>query len=192
MTIFFFVVAYSLGGGLWLAFRGCAARYEDRRKFSFLVLELLTGVLSIATLSALYIAIEQALFIDIPGPPVLASLGILATALFIGAMVVEIKNPPQNYTVRKRNIKYGLQSLSGGVLILLILCGFYLLTYRMVQSQGNHFLQVFLTLLMAVFWLCSSNMVWKGGRYIAWAVKNSGDLKVGSKAMKNLRRSARR
>ncbi|WP_300980729.1 hypothetical protein [Flavonifractor sp. An306] len=191
LNAFLGIFAYAIGGCLWLAFQYFTTQYESGRRIQHFLLEILVGVLLVADLSMLYMSVDLLALID-ASLVAIASLWVSAAALFIGSVIVEIKNQPQRYTVRKRNIKYGLQSMSGGIVFLLLLGSFQPVTYSANQSLSGGLLHVFPGLLLSVLLVCSSTMLWKGVRYISWAIKNSGALKPGSKDMKNLRKSARR
>ena len=191
MKIFWGILAYAVAGGLWMAFRYFAAQYETKRDSPSFLLEVLMGVGMTGDLSILFTTVEHPLFAD-AHILVLVVLWALSAALFVGAVVVELKNQPQNYTIRKRNIKYGLQYMSGGTILLFILGNAHPIVYSIDKSLYGTFIQVFPTLFLAVLLVCSSTMQWRGVRYIVWAIKNSGNLKPASKAMKNLRRSPRR
>ena len=52
----------------------------------------------------------------------------------------------------------------------------------------NTYQPLFITMLL----IASSEFWWKGGRYLAWAYRNSGALKEGGKDMRELRKSLRR
>ena len=190
LNMIFGILAYAMGGGLWLAFRRFSALYESGRRFRHFILDVLMGVLLVADLSMLYVTIELPVFINTNIIDTV-SLWALSAALFISAVIVELKNQPQNYTVRKRNVKYGLQSMSGGIIFLLLLSSVRPFAYNVDQSLQGGFAQVFSVLLLSMLLVCSSAMLWRGGRYIVWAAKNSGDLRPGSKDMKSLRKSVR-
>lgn len=191
MTVILGAIAYALGGGAWMGFRYLMSAYETERKFRQLLLGLVAGVVNVAALAMLYAAVQS----PVPGRNtacISIILGCTSVGLFIGAVVAEIKNPPQSYTVRKRSIKYGLQSMSGAGFILLLLNVAPHPTDLTANQVGINFLQVFPGMLVSAILLCSSTMLWKGGRYLVWAATNSGDLKTGSKDMQKLRQSLRR
>lgn len=165
--------------------------YEVERKFSQLLLGLATGVINVATLAMLFVTVQSPYFRSkTVGIPIF--LGCLSIGLFAGAVVAELKNPPQNYTVRKRSVKYGLQSMSGAGFILLLPSLAPHPTAFLTGQAGIDFLLTFHGLFVSAILMCSSTMLWKGIRYFTWAVKNSGDLKPGSKDMQKLRHSLRR
>lgn len=183
------VAAYFVIGGLIILREECKRKYEDTRKLAPAILNGISLPLLAVNAAILFISCRTIQY----GVPsfVLAGDIVAATVLFIGAVLVELKNTPDRYTIRRRHVKYGLQYLSGALLMgipaIVLLQG-------MDDSQENmETPQAICVLFLILMFLCiSSAMWWKGWRCAIWAYKGSGQLKTGGKEMKLLRKSIRR
>lgn len=183
------IAAYFAMGGFSILREEGRRRYEDDRGIASAImcgasLPLLT--VSAAVLYTFCTAWERKL-------PALALAGVivLAILLFAGAVVVELHNGPEQYSIRRRHNKYGLQYLSGALLLsapAIALLGADIQT----GSEIGEWPQTCVVFITLMFLYTSSTMLWKGGRCFLWACKNSGNLRAGSKDMKKLRQSIRR
>lgn len=187
------IISYILSGGLLLAFFICRESYESTRKFRCLIGQLAASFLLIVATALILVRccrVTELATIQEGWVPIFL-IG-AALSLFIGAVIVEFNNPPERYSIRRRHIKYALQSMSGGVAIL-FLAAVLLRSYNGISAgEPITFIKVYPPLFTTALLIESSKFCWKGGRYFVWAYRNSGALKEGGKAMKELRKSVRR
>lgn len=187
------VISYVVAGGLLLAYSTCQGRYERERKFRYFIGQLAAAFFLIIAAACMVAACAQ----DINITDVQKSWGLvlligLTIGLFVGAVVVEFHNQPENYSIRRRHIKYALQAMSGATAVLLLTV-ILLQAYSMTQDRTSiSFMNIYCSLFIAALLMASSKSWWKGGRYLVWAYHNSGALKEGGKEMKELRKSLRR
>lgn len=187
------IISYVLSGGFLLAFFMCRERYESVRKFRCLIGQL-TAVffLTVAVAFTMASCYQATVLTTIQQGWIPIFLVSMAGCLFIGAILAEFNNPPERYSVRRRHIKYALQSMSGGV-VMLLLAIMLLRTYGgILDKESVTFISIYPPLFITVLLITSSEFFWKGGRYLVWAYRNSGALKEGGKDMKLLRKSIRR
>lgn len=187
------IISYFLSGVLLLAFFSYREKYESARKFHYLIGQLTVAFCLVVTVASTMVSCcHIATLITVQKGWVLIFLAGTALCLFIGAVIVEFNNPPERYSIRRRHIKYALQSMSGGVAILL-LAVILLQTYRGPLTEEHvTFINIYPPLFIAVLLMASSEFWWKGTRYLVWAYRNSGALKEGGEDMKKLRKSIRR
>lgn len=187
------IISYILSGGFLMAFFVCRERYESARKFRCLIGQL-TAVffLTVAVAFTMVSCYQATVLTTIQQGWIPIFLVSMAGCLFIGAILAELNNPPERYSVRRRHIKYALQSMSGGV-VMLLLAVMLLRTYGgILGKESITFINIYPPLFITVLLITSSEFFWKGGRYLVWAYRNSGALKEGGKDMKFLRKSIRR
>ena len=174
-----FIISYILSGGLLLAFFLNREKYESARRFRSLA----------GQLAALLLLVVAAAFMVVSCYHVTE-----LTAVYKGwvTVIVEVNNPPERYSIRRRHIKYALQSMSGGM-ALLFLADVLLQSYSGISAgEAITFTNTYQPLFITMLLIASSEFWWKGGRYLVWAYRNSGALKEGGKDMKELRKSLRR
>lgn len=187
------IISYILSGGFLLTFFMCRERYESARKFRCLIGQFTAVFFLTAEVALIVVSCCQATVLTIvqEGWIPIFLVG-TAGCLFIGAILVELNNPPERYSIRRRHIKYALQSMSGGV-VMLLLAVILLRTYGGIPGgESGTFINVYPPFFITVLLVTSSEFFWKGGRYLVWAYHNSGALKEGGKDMKLLRKSIRR
>ena len=187
-----FIISYILSGGLLLAFFLNREKYESARKFRSLAGQLaallLLVVAAFIVVSCYHVTELTAVY---EGWVTVFLIG-STLCLFIGAVIVELNNPPERYSIRRRHIKYALQSMSGGM-ALLFLADVLLQSYSGISAgEAITFTNTYQPLFITMLLIASSEFWWKGGRYLAWAYRNSGALKEGGKDMRELRKSLRR
>lgn len=188
-----FIISYILSGGLLLAFFLNREKYESVRKFRHLVGQLSSLLLLVVAAAFIVVSCYHVTELTAVYEGWVTIFLIGSTLfLFIGAVIVELNNPPERYSIRRRHIKYALQSMSGGM-ALLFLADELLQSYSGISAGEtvaftNTYQPLFITMLL----IASSEFWWKGGRYLVWAYHNSGALKEGGKDMKELRKSLRR
>lgn len=187
------IISYILSGWLLLVFFMCRERYESARKFRCMIGQLTAVFFITVAVAFIVVSCCQATVLTIvqAGWIPIFLVG-MAGCLFIGAILVELNNPPERYSIRRRHIKYALQSMSGGV-VMLLLAVILLRAYGGIPGgESITFINVYPPLFITVLLMASSEFFWKGGRYLVWAYRNSGALKEGGKDMKLLRKSIRR
>lgn len=187
------IISYILSGGFLMAFFVCRERYESARKFRCLIGQLAAVFfLTVAVAFTMVSCYQATVLTTIQQGWIPIFLVSMAGCLFIGAILAELNNPPERYSVRRRHIKYALQSMSGGV-VMLVLAVMLLRTYGgILGKESITFINIYPPLFITVLLITSSEFFWKGGRYLVWAYRNSGALKEGGKDMKFLRKSIRR
>lgn len=192
-NIFPSIISYALSGGFLQTFFMCREKYESVRKFRYLVGQLASLLLLVVAAAFIVVSCYHVTELTAVHEGWATIFLIGATiCLFIGAIVAELNNPPERYSIRRRHIKYALQSMSGGM-ALLFLTDALLQSYSGISvgetiAFANTYQPLFITTLL----IASSEFWWKGGRYLIWAYRNSGALKEGGKDMKVLRKSLRR
>ena len=184
-----FIISYILSGVLLLAFFLNREKYESARRFRSLAGQLAALLLLVVAAAFMVVSCYHVTELTAVYEGWVTVFLIGSTlCLFIGAVIVELNNPPERYSIRRRHIKYALQSMSGGM-ALLFLADALLQSYSGISAgEAITYQPLFITMLL----IASSEFWWKGGRYLVWAYRNSGALKEGGKDMKELRKSLRR